>query len=282
VGHRLFDAHEIGDTAADRLHAQADLDGLDRLDAHHRHRQPCVELPVPLGMSPEADRAALDDRRIVLGQSAPAQADPEAAVRVGRARDAARAAVAAARSAVARAEAAAHAARAEAEALATALPGMRETESEARTELERRRIAGEQIAAEEERARAALAEAARRAAQIAQDIAHAEQASRDAGAAEERLAAEEHRLAEAEAAHPARAEAAAPLPPSPAPAPGEQEKFYRPSRDGRRLIAGHFDPKVAKQLKLLAAEEETTVQALLEEALNLLFIKKGKDVIKGA
>src|SRR5690242_6111140 len=57
-------------------------------------------------------------------------------------------------------------------------------------------------------------------------------------------------------------------------------KFHRPSREGRRLIAGHFDPKVAKQLKLLAAEEETTVQSLLEEALDLLFVKKGKGTIK--
>ena len=56
-------------------------------------------------------------------------------------------------------------------------------------------------------------------------------------------------------------------------------RFHRPSREGRRLIAGHFDPKVAKQLKLLAAEEETTVQALLEEALDLLFVKKGKRAI---
>ena len=59
-----------------------------------------------------------------------------------------------------------------------------------------------------------------------------------------------------------------------------EERFYRPSREGRRLIAGHFDPKVAKQLKLLAAEEDTTVQALLEEALNLLFLKKGKGAIQ--
>ena len=56
-------------------------------------------------------------------------------------------------------------------------------------------------------------------------------------------------------------------------------KFYRPSREGRRLIAGHFDPKVAKELKMLAVEEETTVQALLEEALQLLFVKKGKEAI---
>jgi hypothetical protein len=59
------------------------------------------------------------------------------------------------------------------------------------------------------------------------------------------------------------------------------DKFYRPSRDGRKLIAGHFDPKVAKQLKLLAVEEDTTVQALLEEALDLLFVKKGKDRVAG-
>ena len=57
-------------------------------------------------------------------------------------------------------------------------------------------------------------------------------------------------------------------------------KFHRPSREGRRLIAGHFNPKVAKQLKLLAAEEETTVQNLLEEALELLFVKKGRGTIK--
>lgn len=57
-------------------------------------------------------------------------------------------------------------------------------------------------------------------------------------------------------------------------------KFHRPSRERRRLVAGHFDPKVAKQLKLLAAEEETTVQNLLEEALDLLFVKKGRGTIK--
>jgi hypothetical protein len=50
----------------------------------------------------------------------------------------------------------------------------------------------------------------------------------------------------------------------------------RPSRQGKRLIAGHFDPKVAKQLRLLAAEEDTSIQALLEEALDLLFVKKGR------
>ena len=33
-------------------------------------------------------------------------------------------------------------------------------------------------------------------------------------------------------------------------------------------IAGHFDPAVGKQLRQLALDNDTTVQALLEEALN--------------
>ncbi|MCY4243246.1 MAG: hypothetical protein OXD36_16075 [Rhodobacter sp.] len=53
-----------------------------------------------------------------------------------------------------------------------------------------------------------------------------------------------------------------------------------PSRVGTRLVAGHFDPKVARQLRIIAAEEDTTVQALLEEALDLLFAKKGRAHIR--
>lgn len=80
---------------------------------------------------------------------------------------------------------------------------------------------------------------------------------------------------------PAVAADAAPAPVAPPSVPSSDKptKFHRPSREGRKLIAGHFDPKVAKQIKLLAAEEETTVQALLEEALDLLFVKKGKGAI---
>lgn len=57
-------------------------------------------------------------------------------------------------------------------------------------------------------------------------------------------------------------------------------KSQRPSRQGTKLVAGHFDPKVARQLRIIAAEEDTTVQALLEEAIDLLFIKKGRAHIK--
>lgn len=79
------------------------------------------------------------------------------------------------------------------------------------------------------------------------------------------------RQAAAAPAEPPATSAAAPQP--------KAEKFFRPSREGRKLIAGHFPPKTAKQLKILAAEEGTTVQALLEEALDLLFVKKGRRAV---
>ena len=67
---------------------------------------------------------------------------------------------------------------------AAALPPLRAAESDARTALERHRVAQEQIAAEEERARAALADATTRLGQLGQDLAHAEQLRRDSEAAE--------------------------------------------------------------------------------------------------
>lgn len=48
------------------------------------------------------------------------------------------------------------------------------------------------------------------------------------------------------------------------------------SRQGKVLIAGHFSKDVSKQLKYIGIEEEKTNQELLEEALDLLFVKKGK------
>jgi hypothetical protein len=77
---------------------------------------------------------------------------------------------------------------------------------------------------------------------------------------------------------PAPAAPAAPAPAEPGPAPA---KFHRPVRDGRRFMGGHFDPNVLKQMKWLAVEEDTTTQKLLEEAIDLLFIKKGRGKIIG-
>jgi hypothetical protein len=48
------------------------------------------------------------------------------------------------------------------------------------------------------------------------------------------------------------------------------------SRHGLHLIGGHFPSEVVKQLRILAAEEETTIQNLLGEAIDDLFVKKGK------
>lgn len=63
--------------------------------------------------------------------------------------------------------------------------------------------------------------------------------------------------------------------------PATQEISKRKgSRSGTVLVGGHFPPDVKQQLRILAAEENTTSQALIEEALDLLFIKKGKAAIR--
>jgi hypothetical protein len=52
-----------------------------------------------------------------------------------------------------------------------------------------------------------------------------------------------------------------------------------PVRVGKRQIAGFFLPEVGKQLRVMAAENTTTVQALLTEALNDLYRKHGRPPI---
>lgn len=52
-----------------------------------------------------------------------------------------------------------------------------------------------------------------------------------------------------------------------------------PSRVGKRVLSGYFQPEAVKQLHLLSVENDTTIQALLEEALNDLFRKHGKSAI---
>lgn len=56
----------------------------------------------------------------------------------------------------------------------------------------------------------------------------------------------------------------------------EQPKAKASAREGRVLVGGHFAPEVSTQLKVIAAEKRTTVQALLAEAINMLFAKHGK------
>ena len=49
-----------------------------------------------------------------------------------------------------------------------------------------------------------------------------------------------------------------------------------PSRQGKKGILGHFSPELSRALNLLAVEEDTTLQALLGEALDLLLRNRGK------
>ncbi len=49
-----------------------------------------------------------------------------------------------------------------------------------------------------------------------------------------------------------------------------------PSRRGKKALTGYFDPEVLRQLKVLAAFEDKTVQSLMGEAINELFKKYGK------
>jgi len=52
-----------------------------------------------------------------------------------------------------------------------------------------------------------------------------------------------------------------------------------PSRTGRVLVGGHFAPEVQTALKVIAAEERTTMQSLLAEAINTVFAKRHKPEI---
>ena len=52
-----------------------------------------------------------------------------------------------------------------------------------------------------------------------------------------------------------------------------------PSRRGKVAFAIHVLPSVRAQMKALAAERGTTVQALVEEGMNMVFEKYGKKSI---
>ena len=76
--------------------------------------------------------------------------------------------------------------------------------------------------------------------------------------------------------------AAEPVTPAPAPKPEPAiEKPAVATRRGTKLIGGHFAPEVSTQLRIIAAEEGATVQSLLAEALDDLFVKKGRSRVAG-
>ena len=65
------------------------------------------------------------------------------------------------------------------------------------------------------------------------------------------------------------------VPPEQAPTPKET----RPDRVGKRATLFQVPATAKKQLAILAIEQETTQQALLVEALNMLFQKYGRPPI---
>ena len=59
----------------------------------------------------------------------------------------------------------------------------------------------------------------------------------------------------------------------------EDNPHYRPGRAEKSHVTGYFPPEVKKQLRVMAAEGDTTIQRLLAEALNGLFAAHGKPEI---
>ncbi len=53
----------------------------------------------------------------------------------------------------------------------------------------------------------------------------------------------------------------------------------RPSRLNTKHIGGYFDPAVSKQLRSIGLDEDTSVQALVAEALDMLFQSRRKPPI---
>jgi hypothetical protein len=77
-------------------------------------------------------------------------------------------------------------------------------------------------------------------------------------------------------------------PPSPPPLPATdapparqaQVKTGRPpSRQGKRIVSFYVEPEAVMQLNIMAIKEGSSVQALMVEALNDLFAKRGANRI---
>ena len=66
---------------------------------------------------------------------------------------------------------------------------------------------------------------------------------------------------------------------SPSPDPPLAARSAASPKAKRKHVGGYFEPEVARRLRMLASEEETTVQALLNEALRLMFEKRGLSVL---
>lgn len=71
----------------------------------------------------------------------------------------------------------------------------------------------------------------------------------------------------------------APAPVTPVVEAGTRNPHARPSRKSTKHVGGYFDPAVSKQLRQIAVDEDSSVQALLGEALDMLFQSRRKPMI---
>ena len=60
---------------------------------------------------------------------------------------------------------------------------------------------------------------------------------------------------------------------------GNGKSRKAPSRQGKKIVGGYFDPAVSKQLHQIALDKEISLQDLIGEAVNDLFEKYGKPPI---
>jgi len=67
--------------------------------------------------------------------------------------------------------------------------------------------------------------------------------------------------------------AAAPAPDLPVPVEQEPPAASAPSRRNTKAITVHFPEEVRRQLKSMAAEEGRSMEDMIAEALNLLFVR---------
>ncbi len=70
-----------------------------------------------------------------------------------------------------------------------------------------------------------------------------------------------------------------PVPEASKPEAGPISPHARPSRKSTKHVGGYFDPAVSKQLREIALAEDSSVQALLAEAIDMVFQSRRKPLI---
>jgi len=65
-------------------------------------------------------------------------------------------------------------------------------------------------------------------------------------------------------------------PPAPEPRPVGVQAGRQASRIGKKTVIFYDEPKVVRAIKQIALDEDTTVQALMQEAVDLLMVERGK------